>query len=104
MLGDHHHWRKTYGMKVRRTFLSSSVPRLHGEADPYESHDLSKDPRYAARIELRRCLLAEINEDRGDPRGKGGRLIPQLEQNAPNLSPNYHRWKEAGVKWLSRVE
>lgn len=71
--------------------------------DPHECHDLSGDPKWAHRLDLWRQRLAEINERRGDPRGEGGRLVPQLQSDAPSLSPNYHRWKEAGAQWLERV-
>ncbi len=74
------------------------------EADPYECHDLSLDPSHAERITVWRSRLAQINEERGDPRGQDGRLIPQVDRNVPNLSPNYQRWKEAGARWLSRVQ
>jgi len=74
------------------------------QSDPYESKNLATDPAVADRMALWRNRLAEINERRGDPRGQGGRLVPQLDSDAPRLSPNYARWKEAGEKWLSRVQ
>jgi len=61
--------------------------------DPGECHDLHADPKWRPRVEEWRRLLAEINERRGDPRGQGGRLVPQPE-GAIRLSPNYYRWKE----------
>jgi len=73
-------------------------------SDPRECRDLSRDPAVRERIEQWRARLAEINERRGDPRGRGGRLIPQLEQEAPRLSPNYYRWQQAGKEWLARIQ
>ena len=63
-------------------------------ADPGECHDLSADPAAQPRMERWRQALAEIDERRGDPRGQGGRLVPQ-PQGVPSLSPFYHRWREA---------
>ena len=63
------------------------------EKDPGECRDLSKDPGYQDRIELWRSRLAQINEERGDPRGQNGKLVPQ-PQGAIKLSPNYFKWKE----------
>lgn len=61
-------------------------------ADPLECRDLAADPQYEGRLELWRDRLAQVNEERGDPRGSGGRLVPQPE-GALRLSPNYDRWK-----------
>lgn len=61
--------------------------------DPMECHDLSKDPTAQERIEYWSRQLAEINERRGDPRGKNGRLIPQPD-GVMSLSPNYWKWKQ----------
>lgn len=61
--------------------------------DPGECHDLHADPIWQERVEVWRRRLAEINERRGDPRGRGGKLVPQ-PQGAMRLSPNYQRWKE----------
>ncbi|HEX6972185.1 MAG TPA: arylsulfatase, partial [Limnochordia bacterium] len=47
--------------------------------DPGECRDLSADPAAADRIQVWRERLARINEARGDPRGQGGRLVPQSE-------------------------
>jgi len=41
-----------------------------------------------------RRLLVEVNENRGDPRGQNGELMPQFD-GALSLLPNYHRWKDA---------
>lgn len=61
--------------------------------DPMECRDLSDDPGMKARIELWRGRLAAINEERGDPRGRNGQLVPQ-PSGALELSPNYFKWKE----------
>jgi hypothetical protein len=67
------------------------------EKDPLECHDLAKDPAAEQRIALWRKRLADINENRGDPRGKDGKLVPQ-PGGALTLSPNYRKWKERGEK------
>jgi arylsulfatase len=64
------------------------------DEDPLECNDLSADPAQQARIDVWRRRLAEVNEQRGDPRGAGGKLVPQPD-GALRLSPNYQRWKEA---------
>lgn len=64
--------------------------------DPGECRDLSQDAKYETSIERWRRELATVNEERGDPRGEGGRLVPQPE-GALTFSPNY-------VKWKSRAE
>ena len=61
--------------------------------DPLECCELSKDPACADRVALWRGRLAEINENRGDPRGQNGELVPQVD-GALSLSPNYYKWKE----------
>jgi arylsulfatase A-like enzyme len=63
-------------------------------ADPMETRDLSKKAEDQNRIEVWRSRLAKINEERGDPRGKNGKLVPQPE-GALKLSPNYERWRRA---------
>lgn len=65
-------------------------------SDPHECHDLaaSPDPAVRERVALWRHRLAEVNERRGDPRGKAGELVPQPE-GAIRLSPNYERWRRA---------
>lgn len=60
--------------------------------DPLECHDLANDPAMQSRIALWRERLADLNEDRGDPRGRNGHLVPQ-EGDAIGLSPNYGKWK-----------
>ncbi|MDX9972691.1 MAG: arylsulfatase [FCB group bacterium] len=60
--------------------------------DPLECHDLSTDPAVQGRMALWRERLADINEERGDPRGRNGHLFPQ-EGDAIALSPNYDKWK-----------
>jgi arylsulfatase A-like enzyme len=60
--------------------------------DPQECHDLATDPCAARRIAPWRERLAEINERRGDPRGRNGQLV--VQENALRLSPFYERWKE----------
>ncbi len=62
--------------------------------DPGECLDLAPDPAAAPRVRHWRAVLAAVNAARGDPRGSGGALIPQL-QGAPALSPFYDRWKQA---------
>lgn len=64
--------------------------------DPHECHDLTRDPRAAERIDVWRKRLAQVNEERGDPRGQGGQLVPQPE-GALRLSPNYSRWRDAAA-------
>lgn len=71
--------------------------------DPNECRDLSKESDMQARVTLWRQRLATINENRGDTRGKDGRLVPQSTADTPTLSPNYARWKEAGHKVTARV-
>ena len=61
--------------------------------DPGECCDLSTSPQHAGRVALWRRRLAEVNEERGDPRGQGGQLVPQ-PRGALQLSPYYDRWKE----------
>ena len=61
--------------------------------DPLECAELSKDPKWQDRISVWRKRLAEINEERGDPRGKNGELVPQPD-GAITLSPNYEKWKK----------
>lgn len=61
--------------------------------DPDELCDLAGDPSHEARIEVWRKRLAEVNERRGDPRGSGGKLVPQPD-GALALSPNYWKWKQ----------
>ncbi len=65
------------------------------EKDPLECHDLASDPAAEKRIAPWRKRLAEINEKRGDPRGKNGKLVPQPD-GALTFSPNYARWKQRG--------
>ena len=60
--------------------------------DPGECRDLAGEASAQGRIEVWRRRLAAVNEGRGDPRGEGGRLLPQA-QGALSLSPNYGKWK-----------
>ena len=69
------------------------------DEDPMECRELSKNSDYRSRVELWRNRLAEINENRGDPRGQDGQLVPQPD-GALSLSPNYERWKERGQAML----
>jgi arylsulfatase A-like enzyme len=62
--------------------------------DPQELHDLAGDPAARGRIREWHARLAEINERRGDPRGQNGDLV--VQEQALVLSPNFHRWLEAG--------
>jgi arylsulfatase A-like enzyme len=62
-------------------------------ADPGECVDLALDPEWQARIDVWRRRLADVNEQRGDPRGQAGRLVPQPD-GALSLSPNYARWRD----------
>ena len=64
--------------------------------DPGECTDLSKDPSVASRLQSWRRRLAEIDENRGDPRGRDGELVVQ-PQGALALSPNYQRWRERAL-------
>lgn len=63
--------------------------------DPNEQHDRSGAEAARPRLELWRRRLADINERRGDPRGKEGRLV--VQEQALTLSPNYDRWKQAAA-------
>ena len=60
--------------------------------DPNECYDLASASQAQSRLQLWRQRLAQINEQRGDPRGHQGKLVPQ-PQGALTLSPNYTRWK-----------
>ncbi|MEE3234642.1 MAG: arylsulfatase [Candidatus Latescibacterota bacterium] len=70
--------------------------------DPGECFDLSKDPFKSDRLSFWRGCLAEINEKRGDPRGRGGRLVEQPE-GAMSLSPNYQKWKDRAFEKESNL-
>ena len=61
-------------------------------SDPGECYDLAADPSQQDRIDRWRKRLAQINEERGDPRGQNGALVAQPD-GALALSPNYKRWK-----------
>ena len=63
------------------------------DQDPLECQELSKHPDCQERVALWRSRLADINEQRGDPRGQNGQLVPQPD-GALSLSPNYTKWKE----------
>ena len=63
------------------------------DADPLECNDLAAESNLQPRIDVWRRRLAGINEDRGDPRGRDGRLVPQPD-GALSLSPNYEKWKQ----------
>ena len=65
--------------------------------DPLECHELSKSPAHADRVALWRKRLADINENRGDPRGKDGELVPQPD-GALTLSPRYDEWKQRALE------
>ena len=71
------------------------------EQDPCECRDLADDPAAQDRIRLWRSRLAEINQARGDPRGKHGALVPQPD-GALTLSPNYDKWKQRAEEIESR--
>jgi hypothetical protein len=64
--------------------------------DPQECHDLAGDPAAQSRVREWRRRLAEINERRGDPRGRNGDLV--VQEQALSLSPNYARWRDAGAQ------
>lgn len=70
--------------------------------DPLECRNLAGQPGEAKRIDRWRRRLAEINERRGDPRGKNGQLIPHDEVDAFSRSPNCDRWEERGREALRR--
>ncbi|NKB72344.1 MAG: arylsulfatase [Candidatus Latescibacteria bacterium] len=61
--------------------------------DPLECCDLAADPREQSRIDVWRQRLAKVNEERGDPRGQDGELVPQ-DDGAIALSPNYYQWRD----------
>jgi arylsulfatase A-like enzyme len=63
------------------------------DADPGECADLSTDLAWQERIGIWRRRLADINEQRGDPRGCDGALVVQ-PGGALRLSPQYEVWKE----------
>lgn len=67
--------------------------------DPLECHELSKSKAHAERVALWRKRLAEVNENRGDPRGKNGELVPQPE-GALKLSPKYDEWKQRAIEMV----
>ena len=67
------------------------------DSDPEECHDLAGQPDHQTRIEIWRGRLARINEERGDPRGQGGKLVHQ-PNGALKLSPNYEKWKKAAAE------
>ncbi|MBI5393924.1 MAG: arylsulfatase [Verrucomicrobia bacterium] len=62
-------------------------------ADPQELRDLGNEPGARVRVFEWRKRLAEINERRGDPRGKHGELV--VQQRALALSPHYAQWRDA---------
>jgi arylsulfatase A-like enzyme len=66
------------------------------DEDPLECTDLSQSPDLQDRVQHWRKRLAQINEERGDPRGQNGELVPQPD-GALRLSPNYQKWKEAAT-------
>lgn len=68
--------------------------------DPGECRNLAADPSAAERVAAWRQRLARVNEERGDPRGHGGRLVPQ-PQGALRLSPNYARWRDQAQARIS---
>lgn len=70
------------------------------QSDPLECKDLSGLPEVADRLEVWRGRLAEINERRGDPRGGNGKL--QVVEEALKLSPNYDKWRQAGLRRMER--
>ena len=70
------------------------------EADPQECHDLAQDPDAQPRIERWRKRLAEVNEQRGDPRGQDGRLVVQPDGGI-SLSPNYDKWKRRAEELMA---
>ncbi len=67
------------------------------EEDPLECRELSKSESHADRVNLWRKRLAEINENRGDPRGQSGELVVQTN-GALRLSPKYDEWKERALE------
>ena len=68
--------------------------------DPQECHDLAGNPAAKDRIEAMRSLLARVNEERGDPRGQGGKLVVQPD-GAFLRSPNYAKWKARADERMS---
>ena len=67
------------------------------EEDPLECRELSKSESHADRVALWRRRLAEINENRGDPRGQNGELVVQPD-GALRLSPKYDEWKHRALE------
>jgi arylsulfatase A-like enzyme len=67
------------------------------QTDPGELHNLTSTPEKQDRITLWRQRLAQANEERGDSRGKDGKLIPWLDKDpndpALSLTPKYFKWK-----------
>ena len=61
-------------------------------SDPGECHNLAANSDQQTRIDRWRERPAQINEERGDPRGQNGTLVAQPD-GALALSPNYSRWK-----------
>lgn len=68
--------------------------------DPMEMKNLISDPGRQPHIDVWRKRLAQMNEDRGDPRGKNGRLVPQPD-GALRLSPNYEKWRKAAEEEMA---
>lgn len=65
------------------------------DEDPLECRNLAADPAWQERKGLWRKRLADINEKRGDPRGKNGELVPQQAGQAIRMTENYQKWKTA---------
>lgn len=66
---------------------TGAEPFFDLEADPLECNDLATNPACQSRIDVWRERLAGINEHRGEPRGRNGRLVPQPD-SALSLSSN----------------
>ncbi len=71
--------------------------------DPMECRNLAGDPAYEQRIALWRRRLAEINENRGDPRGKDGHLVPHEDDSQFSRSPNCRKWEKRGEEKRRRL-
>ncbi len=68
--------------------------------DPQECRNLAGHAEANGRIEELRALLAQVNEQRGDPRGQNGQLVVQTNE-ALLQSPNYAKWKARADERMS---
>jgi arylsulfatase A-like enzyme len=108
IMGEHtwsYGWHWDYGMQYLTDgrekyiwFHAADRERFFDlKTDPLERHDLAGKPEHEARIAVWRERLARINEERGDPRGKDGKLVPAAE-GTPMLSPHYDTWRDLALE------